>query len=104
MDNSEFIVKKHVSSRKILLAVCDSSIIGKKYEEGKMQLDLSSSFYKGENKTEGELIDLIKKTYIINAAGKKSVDFLVKNGFADSSAVIKISGIPHIQILLGNES
>lgn len=43
------IVKMHkTQDNRIVLAVCDNDLLDKKFEEGKMQLDLTSYFYKGE--------------------------------------------------------
>ena len=53
------LVKVHKNTEgQILLAICDDDLIGKKFEEGNLQLDLSSDFYKGEEKSEDEIMDL----------------------------------------------
>jgi hypothetical protein len=33
-----------------VLAVCDSDLLGKKFEEKDLQIDLNSDFYKGKKK------------------------------------------------------
>ena len=40
-----------IKSYKNIVAVCDSELLGKKFESGKFQLDIKESFYKGEEKT-----------------------------------------------------
>jgi len=65
------IVKEHINEGKLILALCDKNLLGKKIEDQNIQLDLSSSFYKGEEADIEELKKLIKKAYIINAVGKK---------------------------------
>ena len=42
------IVKIHNNEGRLILAICDKDILGKKFVEEKKQLDLSSGFYKGE--------------------------------------------------------
>ncbi len=95
------IVKVHKTEdgRKIL-AICDNNLIGKKFEEGKMQLDLSSGFYRGEEMSEKELEGLVKGSYIANIVGKKSVKLMVKWGIAKKKRVIKIRNVPHAQAIL----
>jgi len=95
------IVKAHKTDdgRKIL-AICDSELIGKKFEEKNLQLDLSSSFYKGEEKNEGELIGLIREAYIVNIVGGRSVGFAIKRGVINKGNIIKIKNIPHAQAIL----
>ncbi|MBW3021743.1 DUF424 family protein, partial [Candidatus Woesearchaeota archaeon] len=55
------IVKKHIShDGRIIVAICDSDLIGKRFEENDKQLDLKSEFYNGESKTEQECLEIIK--------------------------------------------
>ena len=95
---NKMIAKIHKTHEgKFVLAVCDSDIIGKCYEEGEKQLDLSCDFYKGKEKTEEEVILLMKKVNIVNLCGNKSVQIGVKAGLIDKDNIIKISGIPHAE-------
>ena len=56
------IVKIHKTQEgRIILAVCDKEIIGKKYEENGIQLDLKSEFYKGKEIEEEKVKELFKK-------------------------------------------
>ena len=49
------IVKIHKTrDRRKIIAVCDENLIGKRFEEREMQLDLSSDFYNGELMNEEE--------------------------------------------------
>ena len=96
------IVKVHkTQDGRKLIAVCDSDLIGKKFEGGKMQLDLSSSFYKGEEVSEEDIMRLVKDSYIINVVGEKSIDLAIKLGIVNEGNVIKIKNIPHAQAVLG---
>jgi len=52
---SKMIVKIHKSRERKILAVCDNELFGKKFEEGKLRLDLSSEFYDGEEVQEKNL-------------------------------------------------
>lgn len=91
-------VKIHKSEGRGILAVCDEDILGKTFEENELQLKVSESFYNGEKKSEKEVIDLISNYDNINLAGKKTVGLAIDNNLIDESTVIKISGIPHVQI------
>ncbi len=94
------IVKKHKNEGRLILAICDNDVLGKKYTEGNKQLDLRSDFYKGEEMNEEELKELVKKAYIINAVGKKAVKFLISEGMVSKERIINIAKIPHAQVLL----
>ena len=94
------IVKKHLTSdKRLILAVCDEELIGKKLEEGKRQLDLSVDFYRGEPKDEAETVALIKKAFSISAAGKKSVGCCILAGVVEDEKAPELKGVPYLQIL-----
>ncbi len=91
------IVKVHRSQGKIMLAICDSDLIGKKYEEKELQLDLTSDFYKGTKEPKEKLELLVKAASMMHFVGKKSVNYGIKEGLIEKSNVGKIKGIPHAQ-------
>ena len=94
------LVKKHYAEKKLLLAIADSDLIGKKFEENNRQLDLTGSFYKGDKLNEKETMKLIKEAYILNIIGEKSVNFILKQGLIEKKNIIYIQKIPHAQCVL----
>lgn len=92
------LVKIHESYRKII-AVCDTELLGKKFEEGNMQLEVREDFYNGEERTEAEVIEILKieeaEDATFNLVGEQSVNAGIKSGIIDESGVIKIQGVPH---------
>ena len=98
------IAKKHVThDRRLILALCDRDIIGKKFSENEAILDLTVDFYKGEELSEKEIERLMKAAYLINIAGKKSVALAKKLKLAEEKHIITIQKIPHAQILVVRE-
>ena len=91
------IVAIHKVNGKKIVAVSDSEIIGKKFEEGNKQIDLTADFYKGEEKSEDEIVEMIKDAYIVQFTGEKSIGFGIKNKIIGKENIIKISGIPHAE-------
>jgi len=98
------LVKKH-STRdgKLILAICDSELIGKKFAQGKIQIDLTTDFYKGEEKSESEILLMIQEAYILNLVGEKSVKLALKQKLIDETHILKIEGIPHAQCVIVRE-
>lgn len=95
------IVKKHKTpDGRLVLAICDSEIIGKKFVQGKMQIDLGSDFYKGDEMDEEKTAGLIKFAYIINMAGEKAVNIGIKGGIVEKKGVIKICNVPHAESVI----
>ncbi len=94
------VIKRHVAQNGFLtLAVCDQELLGKKFEEGKLQLDLSSSYYKGELFNEEELLQFMKKAYLTHLVGKLCIAMMIKHQFLSAKDVKFISGIPHANVL-----
>lgn len=98
------IVKQHITrDKKLILAVCDSDLKGKKFENDKMQLDLSSDFYNGEEMGDEKTIELLKRAAMINLVGKKSVELGIKTGIIEKENIIEVKGIPHAQGIVVSE-
>lgn len=91
------IAKLHKSANSIILMVCDSGIIGKKFSEKDLQLDLNSDFYNGNEESDEKIKMMMKAATIMNFTGKKSVGLAIKEGVIDERNVKKIGGIPHAQ-------
>ena len=92
------IVKKHTSADgKIIVAICDSELVGKTFEDGKKFLDISSKFYKGEEKSEEEILEMIKDAYLLNIVGAKSIDFALRHKLIEEKNICKIKDIPYAQ-------
>jgi len=96
------LIKVHESYRKIV-AVSDSDLIGKQFIEGKLQLDIRESFYKGSEFNEEKAIEIMKSgaydDATFNIVGKESINAALKARIIDKKGIIKIKGIPHAMSL-----
>ena len=89
--------KIHRSCRNVV-SVCDSDILGKRFEEGKMQLDLRENFYKGEEFEREDIVAALKRQAFedstFNIAGKNSVGAAIEAGIITKENIGKVQGIP----------
>jgi len=96
-------VKIHNTYRDII-AICDSNLIGRKFEQGKFQLDCKESFYKGERYEAKKVKEIIKKMSeedaTFNIIGKKSVNCALKTGIITKEGIKKIQNVPFALVLL----
>lgn len=100
-----FIIRIIRVDRGFLIAGCDEELLGKKFTEGKKQIDLTSNFYEGEkysDKDYNKVLNLMKNAYIINIVGRRIVDLALKNKIIDSNRVLFISGVPTAQSVNDN--
>lgn len=97
------LVKIHSSYRNSV-AICDSNLIDKKFEEGNRYLDLTTTFFKGEEKPEEEVLEIIEKgiyeDFTFNIVGKESIAIALKAGIIQPGGVSTIQGVPVALVLL----
>jgi len=95
---------KIIRSYRDVVAICDSNLIGKKFEEDKFQLDVKESFYKGEETSEEETIKIMqamsREDAIFNIVGRKSINTALKAGIISEDGVKRIKGVPFALILM----
>lgn len=83
----------------LLLATCDAELLGKVLREGKIIFEVREEFYKGPKVNVEEAIDLMKQSTVVNMVGEHIVEKAIENGLVHPEAVLKISGVPHAQII-----
>jgi len=92
------IVKVHKKDDRTIVAVCDDELIGRKFEQGELQLDLTSDFYKGDKYTDKQLVgDMMRNADVINVVGTLSVGLGLEEELIDKGQVIHVDGVPHAQ-------
>jgi hypothetical protein len=96
-------LKIHKTYRDIV-AICDSELIGKVFEQGKFQIDVKESFYKGEEISEEKVIEIMKnfskEDATFNIVGEKSINTALKAGIISEEGIKKIQGVPFALVLL----
>ena len=73
-------------------------LFGKDFEEGNKQLDLTSKFYQGEEKSEEEVKTLINDAHILHLTGKEAVALGKELNLVEK--VVVIDNVPHAEVLL----
>ena len=96
-------VKIHNSYREVV-AICDSYLIGKRFEDGKFQLDIKENFFRGDEKDEKQAIqimrDMSREDATFNIIGQESVNAALKAGVISKDGIKKIQGVPFALVLL----
>ncbi|MCH7568344.1 MAG: DUF424 family protein [Nanoarchaeota archaeon] len=95
-------VKVHKSYREVV-AICDSNLIGKKFEEGIKQLEVRESFYKDKELSYDETIELMqfqaREDASFNIVGQESLKAAKEAGIINDKGIEKIQNIPYALIL-----
>ncbi len=91
-------IRIYRQGKETLVSACDKELIGKKFVEGKLQIDASEKFYGGETKDVKVLEKLLTEATMANLVGKEVVLYAIKLGFINKDCVLTIKGIPHAQM------
>ena len=86
-------IKIHESYRKVV-AFCDLSLVGKKFEEGKRQLDVRENFYKGEEIDYESVLKMLKDLNndysTFNVVGEVAVKAAIEVGLIGEESVGRV--------------
>ena len=85
----------------ILLAACDSDLLGKTFRDAEkgFKLEVSKDFYSGSEITAEEFGKKLKNASIANLVGTETIGKAVELGLVVESSVLKIQGVPHVQVV-----
>jgi len=93
-----------IKSYRDVIAICDEELLGKKFEEGKFQLDIKESFFRGKESSEEEVLEIIKKMQVedstFNIVGEKSIQVALNAGIISKEGIGKIANIPFALVLV----
>lgn len=93
-----------IKSQRDIVSICDSSLIGKKFEEGKYQLDLKESFFLGKEVDREAAENILIKMAIEDATffivGEEAVKAATNAGIIEESSIKYTCGIPFVLVLL----
>ncbi len=96
-------IKIHKSYRDVI-AVCDSNLLGKTFEQGKMQLNVKETFFGGEEIEPENLLQVIKdmdkEDATFNIVGENSINIALKAGIIKKQGIKTIQEIPFALVLL----
>jgi hypothetical protein len=87
------------TGKNILLAICDSEMLGKTLRQGKIIFHIKNEFYNGGKTTVEEAVSMIENSTIVNIVGKNCVEKAIAKGYVHPDAVLQIEGVPHAQIV-----
>ncbi|MEI7826666.1 MAG: DUF424 family protein [Euryarchaeota archaeon] len=93
-------LKSYSVNKEILVAACDSELIGRTFCEGELHLIVNEDFFKGQPAEEHEVKKALKEATIANLVGERSVACGIDSGIVDENCVIIINGVPHAQMVL----
>lgn len=84
----------------VMVAACDKELLGSKFEEGELKIEVKESFYFESFVTDETFLNAMKIATIANLVGEHVISIAKKAGFIDEDGIIRIKNIPHAQMFL----
>jgi len=92
-EEKEMCLRVYKQGKEVLIAVCDCEILGKRFKEGKLQLEVSSDFYGRDLATPAEVEEALARATVANFAGCRAVEHAIRLGYVERENVLCIQGI-----------
>ncbi len=83
----------------LLVACCDEDCMGRVFREGRLKLAPEARFYGSAVMKLSEALIMMNGADILNLVGRRIVDAAIANGLVHPDAVIRIAGVPHVQVM-----
>ncbi len=101
MADKEVLLKAfNIRKGEVMIAVCDCELLGKKFKEGRLVLDICSDFYGGKRVTLEAAVDTLRAATLANLVGEESIKCGIAAGIIHEDCVLRVNGIPHAQFVL----
>ena len=82
----------------VLVVVCDPELLGKKFKQGELRLEVKESFYRGAEASVEECIAALREATIANLVGS-IVGHAIKAGIIERANVLRIQNVSHAQLV-----
>lgn len=93
------ILRERETEQGLLVAVCDSDVLGERFEDGDVSITVTEEFYAGEEADETAVIESLTRAAIANIVGTRAVALAVEEGIIDDENVLTIDGTRHAQLV-----
>ena len=92
-------LKVHKHGDDVVIGACDEKLLGKKFVDGKLQIDVSKNFYQGQIIDKKTLEKFLNDATIANLVGKETVKCAINMGLVNPDCILEIKGVPHAQMV-----
>ena len=92
-------IKIYEQGDDLVIGACDEHLLGKKFVDGKFQIDVSENFYGGQRISKETLAKYLIDATIANLVGEETIQCAIKLGLVNPDCILKIKGVPHAQMI-----
>jgi len=95
----EMYLKAHQHGAEWLIAVCDCDVLGRKFTEGKLCLEVSPDFFGSEKASLKDVETALAGATMANFVGSQAVFHAISLGYVEKDNVLSIDGILYAQMV-----
>jgi len=95
----EMYLKTYRQGSQTLIAVCDCDILGKKFVEGSLCMEVSQDFFGKEKASIGEVEAALTRATMANFVGCQAVEHAIRLGYVEKENVLSIDGVLYAQMV-----
>lgn len=99
IEKKEMYLKAYEQGAERLIAVCDCEILGRKFSEGQLRLDVSPDFFGGDKASYAEVEAALASATMANLVGCKAVKHALALGYVEKDNILSIDGIHYAQMV-----
>jgi hypothetical protein len=98
-ERKEMYLKSHQHGAHTLIAVCDCDLLGKKFAEGHLKIDVNPDFFGGEKASSSEVEAALAGATMANFVGCKTVEHAISLGYVERDCTLSINGVLYAQMV-----
>jgi len=98
-ESKEMYLKSHHQGAETLIAVCDCDILGKKFSEGRLKIEVTAEFFGGEMVSPSEVAKALERATMANFVGCKTVEHAISLGYVEKDCTLSIGGVLYAQMV-----
>ena len=98
-EKKEMYLKSHHHGAHTLVAVCDCDILGKKFTEGRLKIEVTADFFGGEKASCSEVEAELAKATMANFVGCKTVEHAISLGYVERDCILSVDGVLYAQMV-----
>lgn len=92
-----YCMKIHESGKTHITAICDEELIGKRFEDHELQLEVYERFYKDKIIDDKKAVESMKNAEVLNIIGRRIVNLAVQNNLIEKENISYVGKVPHAE-------
>ncbi|BBD72933.1 hypothetical protein HS1genome_1322 [Sulfodiicoccus acidiphilus] len=94
----DVIVKVLHKEDNVFVNVCETELLGKKFRENGLLLDVNLEFYEGDPMELDAALSMVNQATVMSLVGNRLVDEAIKRGIVHKNSTLKVAGVAFAQV------